>query len=204
MREREREKERERRREGGRDREREREREGTRMSCASSASSSFDACTPHIMRSSRASSVNKYLLSILSLLATHNTYDTYHVSLQEINVSCVTSKDKTVQGLYQPRSLDFYKSIPNSHFPLTMNCKRLEPQAHRLEPEPRRVRVASDPCASENRCVVVTEAGSYLRLIDFCITELKAQGPSRTCNESKEEEEESVQAPHPSRGGLGS
>ena len=35
---------------------------------------------------------------------------------------------------------------------------------------------------------MVTEAGSYLRLIDFCITQLKAQGPSRTCNESKEEE----------------
>ena len=35
-------------------------------------------------------------------------------------------------------------------------------------------------------------AGSYLRLIDSCITQLKAQGPSRparTCNESKEEEE---------------
>jgi len=29
-----------------------------------------------------------------------------------------------------------------------------------------------------------------LRLIDSCITQLKAQGPSRTCNESKEEEEE--------------
>ena len=28
---------------------------------------------------------------------------------------------------------------------------------------------------------------SYLRLIDFCVTQLKAQGPSRTCNESKEE-----------------
>jgi len=37
---------------------------------------------------------------------------------------------------------------------------------------------------------VVTEAGSYSRLIDFCITQLKVQGPSRTCNESKEEEEE--------------
>ena len=36
--------------------------------------------------------------------------------------------------------------------------------------------------------VVVTEAGSYLRLIDSCITQLKAQGPSWTCNESKEEE----------------
>ena len=35
-----------------------------------------------------------------------------------------------------------------------------------------------------------SEAGSYLRLIDSCITQLKAQGPSRTCNESKGEEEE--------------
>ena len=35
---------------------------------------------------------------------------------------------------------------------------------------------------------MVTEAGSYLRLIDSCITQLKAQGPSRTCNDSKEEE----------------
>ena len=43
-------------------------------------------------------------------------------------------------------------------------------------------------------CVVTpisgSKAGSYLRLIDSCITPLKAQGPSRTCNESKEEEEE--------------
>ena len=31
------------------------------------------------------------------------------------------------------------------------------------------------------------EAGSYLRLIDSCITQLRAQGPSRTCNESKED-----------------
>ena len=30
-------------------------------------------------------------------------------------------------------------------------------------------------------------AGSYLRLIDSCITQRKAQGPSGTCNESKEE-----------------
>jgi len=40
-----------------------------------------------------------------------------------------------------------------------------------------------------NELVVVTEAGSYLRPIDSCITQLKAQGPSRTCNESKEEED---------------
>jgi len=35
-----------------------------------------------------------------------------------------------------------------------------------------------------------SEAGSYLRLVDSCITQLNAQGPSRTCNEIKEEEEE--------------
>jgi len=32
------------------------------------------------------------------------------------------------------------------------------------------------------------ETGSYLRLIESCITQLTDQGPSRTCNESKEEE----------------
>jgi len=35
-----------------------------------------------------------------------------------------------------------------------------------------------------------SKAGSYLRLIDSCITQLRAQGPSRTCNESNDEEEE--------------
>jgi hypothetical protein len=33
------------------------------------------------------------------------------------------------------------------------------------------------------------EAGTYLRRIDSCITQLMAQRPFRTCNESKEEEE---------------
>ena len=42
---------------------------------------------------------------------------------------------------------------------------------------------------TENRGVVVTEAGSYLRRLGSCITQLKAQGPSRTCQESAEEEE---------------
>jgi len=32
-----------------------------------------------------------------------------------------------------------------------------------------------------------------VRLIDSCITQLKAQGPSRTCNESKEEKEFEVE-----------
>ena len=35
-----------------------------------------------------------------------------------------------------------------------------------------------------------SEAGSYLRRIDSCITQ--AQGPCRTCNEGQEEEEEST------------
>ena len=34
---------------------------------------------------------------------------------------------------------------------------------------------------------MVTEAGSYLRLIDSCITQNKAQGPSRSWEKSKEE-----------------
>ena len=34
------------------------------------------------------------------------------------------------------------------------------------------------------------EAGSYLRLRESCNTQLKAQGPSKTCNQSKTEEEE--------------
>ena len=33
-------------------------------------------------------------------------------------------------------------------------------------------------------------ASKYLRLIDSCITQLKAQGPSRTCDESKEKKKE--------------
>jgi len=41
-----------------------------------------------------------------------------------------------------------------------------------------------------------SEADSHLRLIDSCITQLKAQGPSRTCNESKEEEEEATEEEH--------
>ena len=42
-----------------------------------------------------------------------------------------------------------------------------------------------------------SEAGSYLRLIDSCITQLKAREPSRTCNESKEEEKKTVRVTPP-------
>jgi len=34
------------------------------------------------------------------------------------------------------------------------------------------------------------EAGSYSRLINSCFTQLQAQGPTRTCNENKEQDEE--------------
>jgi len=50
------------------------------------------------------------------------------------------------------------------------------------------------------KCVVITDAGSYSRLIDSCISQLKAQGPSGTCNESKEEGEED-NCPHGQGGG---
>ena len=49
---------------------------------------------------------------------------------------------------------------------------------------------------SESHTIRVTEAGSYLRLIEICITQLKAQGPSRTCNESKEEEADTIRVAH--------
>ena len=48
-------------------------------------------------------------------------------------------------------------------------------------------------CGPGAKQVGSAEGGSYLRLIDSCITQLKAQGPSRTCNESKEEEAEEAQ-----------
>ena len=47
-------------------------------------------------------------------------------------------------------------------------------------------------CAPRQRCPGAvhmcsgSEAGSYWRLIDSCITELKVQGPSRTCDECEE------------------
>ena len=40
-------------------------------------------------------------------------------------------------------------------------------------------------------------AGLYLRLIDSCITQLKALGRSRTCHESQEEEEATILSPKP-------
>ena len=54
-----------------------------------------------------------------------------------------------------------------------------------------------------------TEAGSYLRLIDSCISQLTVHGPSRTCNESKEEvcpamlDDDTWQMPRPAQGSDG-
>ena len=55
---------------------------------------------------------------------------------------------------------------------------------------PGTVRKQGRKVGAENRGVVVTEAGSYSRLVDSCITHLKAQGPSRTIHESRQEGEE--------------
>ena len=49
---------------------------------------------------------------------------------------------------------------------------------------------APRPLVLRGRACSGSEAGSYLRLIDSCITQIKAQGPSRSCNKSTEEEEE--------------
>jgi len=57
------------------------------------------------------------------------------------------------------------------------------PSLHVKTPTPEDLEGLNDTTMHEP-CV----AGSYLRLIDSCITQLKAQGPSRTCNESQEEE----------------
>ena len=51
-----------------------------------------------------------------------------------------------------------------------------------------RVRQKRISVKAESRGVVVTKAGTYLRLIDSCVTQFKAQGPSRSCNESQTEE----------------
>jgi len=52
-----------------------------------------------------------------------------------------------------------------------------------------RVQAESDVCRLQG-IPEMCSGCSYLRLTDSCITQLKAQGTSKTCNESKEEEEE--------------
>jgi len=69
---------------------------------------------------------------------------------------------------------------PSLALTLTPRSSALSPQPSALHPPPSTINPHHSPRNSL----------SYLRLIDSCITQLKAQGPSRTCNESKEEEEE--------------
>ena len=66
-------------------------------------------------------------------------------------------------------------------------------------------RGASQPSSASLGLTDFSKAGSYLRLIDSCITQLKDQGPSRTCNESKEEEKEETcyESAFPSPGRTG-
>jgi len=82
------------------------------------------------------------------------------------------------------------------HISLTRGQGGRGPSMCRTRPAPPRSR-ASPTC--QEGSVVVTEAGSYLRLIDSCITQLKAQGPSRICTASKEEERSTRPAPPRSR-----
>ena len=60
----------------------------------------------------------------------------------------------------------------------------------RVKAEPLLFRVNRCSETVETVHFMCSEAGSCWRLIDSCITLFKAQGPARTCNESKEEEEE--------------
>ena len=57
-------------------------------------------------------------------------------------------------------------------------------RVRRPEAGPSRESVGAIPCMTRKQA-----AGSCLSLIDSCITQLREQGPSGTCNESKEEEE---------------
>ena len=49
--------------------------------------------------------------------------------------------------------------------------------------------------AALRACTCGSEAGSYLRRLDSCITQLKAQGPPKTCNENEEEDEDTWASP---------
>jgi len=77
-------------------------------------------------------------------------------------ITCVPCKSRGKMPLYVARLSPIHA------------CKWLKPL--------RRV-----PSGASKATSSTCDLGSYLRLIDSDITQLKAQGPSRTCNESKEE-----------------
>ena len=86
---------------------------------------------------------------------------------------------KSISHRCHPILVAFVWELTEETIHLPLGCLQGgQPGACRLSPRP-----TSWPSSRRSIC----EAGSYLRLIDSCITQLKAQGPSRTCNESKEE-----------------
>ena len=79
----------------------------------------------------------------------------------------------------------------DEHRSRTLRCPLLSP--FRANPifgcfGPSRARPSQNgTCGDFTEMCSGSGAGSYLRRTDSCITQLKAQGPCRTCNESKEE-----------------
>ena len=51
-------------------------------------------------------------------------------------------------------------------------------------------------CKVRETCAVVSRWARIWGSVASCITQLRAQGPSRTCNESQEEEEEARSEKH--------
>jgi len=84
-------------------------------------------------------------------------------------------KVKALTVLYVPYSLD----SGHEHSSLEASCLFLALDSS----DPGGLRVSRiDPTP-----FTLLDEGSYLRLIDSCITQITAQGPARTCNESEED-----------------
>ena len=78
----------------------------------------------------------------------------------------------------------------NDHVALNVTTIRQPDGDRATEARPFTKSLGSHLCGVHLSRSHISEADSYLRLIDSCITQLKAQRPSRTCNKCKEEEEE--------------
>ena len=118
--------------------------------------------------------------------------------------SPVATRDRSVKTGHEPPSLEStldFRQPPelNSKFGLrARRCSWRRLGCERLAFHCRTTSASTVPCTSRRMCYPTpcasyhftemccgNEAGSYVRLIDSCITQLKAQGPSATCNESK-------------------
>ena len=75
---------------------------------------------------------------------------------------------------------------PGTAPPDSKDRKKVGPQGKYREPDRYR-----SQCKNNHLTEMCggSEAGSYLRRIDSCITQLKAHGPSRTCDESTEDDD---------------